>query len=109
MRKKQLTKVQIKESQDPEGENTIDIVDENDRTRNISVEDSTESGANEINLHVTTPQIENHENRTQTNTVQIEHTEGLPPGTTEVQTSVNHKDDNFSVSVTNSHVLGSAR
>lgn len=109
MRKKQITKVQIKESQDPEGENTIDVVNENDRTRNISVGDSTESGANEINLHVTTPQIESHENRTQTNTVQIEHTEGLPPGSTEVQTSVNHKDDNVSVSVTNSNVIRSAR
>ena len=109
MRKKQLTRVQIKESQDPEGENTIDVVDEDDRRRNISVGDSTESGANEVNLHVTTPQIENHENGTQSNAVQIEHTDGLPPGTAEVQTSVDHKDDNFSVSVANSHVLGSAR
>ena len=109
MRKKQLTKVQIKESQDPEGENTIDVVDEDDRRRNISVGDSTESGANEVNLHVTTSQIENHENGTQSNAVQIEHIEGLPPGIAEVQTSVNQKDDNVSVSITNPHVLKSAR
>ena len=109
MRKKQLTNVQIKESQDPEGENTIDVVNENDHRRNISAGDSTESGANEVNLHVTTPQIENHENRTQINAVQIEHSEGLPPGTNEVQTSVNQKDDNVSVSITNPRVLKSAR